>query len=162
VTEAICNTGASLNGEDDRPRIIRYDYVLSYAPNGEVDESNPWGADWQSVSGDAMYCPLNLLEVLSTRWQGYNPYLTEANVRALDLANPVSGQPPTYDMLALRASNDRSPNFRPVSIFEAGRPPMASNINSGEGRGRRGFANPFNDPSPPGGRGLFRIFRGGE
>lgn len=162
VTEVICNTGASLNGEDDKPRIIRYDYVLNYATNGEVDESNPWAADWQSVSGDAMYAPLNLLEVLSTRWQGYNPYVTEANVRALDIANPANGNPPTYDVLAMRTASVRTPTFKNVSVFEAGRAPMASNIDNGNSRGRRGFANPFNDPNPPQGRGLFRIFRGGE
>lgn len=162
VTEAICNTGASLNGEDDKPRIIRYDYVLSYTPSGEVDETNPWAADWQAVSGDAMYCPLNLLEVVNTRWQGYNPYVTEAGVRRLDLANTGNSEPPSFDVLAMRTANVKTPNFRPVSIFEAGRAPMASNI-ANQNQNRRGFANPFNEPNPPGaGRGLFRIFRGGE
>ncbi|MFM7318992.1 MAG: hypothetical protein ACKO5E_18760 [bacterium] len=161
ITEISCNTGASLNGDDDKPRIIRYDYILSYAPTGEVDETNPWAADWQAVSGDAMYCPLNLLEVLNTRWQGYNPYLTEAAVRTLDMANPASGDKPGYDMIAMRASNSRTPNFRPVSVFEAGRAPMASNLNVTPGR--RGFANPFNDPDNTPRRGLFGgLFRARE
>ncbi len=159
VTEVLCNSGSSLNGEDDKPRLIRYDYILNYAPTGEVDETNPWAADWQSVSGDAMFCPLNLLEVLNTRWQGYNPYMTEAQVRALDMANAPSGDRPDYDVITMRASNSRSPNFSPVRVFEAGRAPMPSNVNAGSPR--NGFANPFNDPNPPR-RGLFRMFRGGE
>jgi hypothetical protein len=159
VTEVICNTGASLNGDDDKPRIIRYDYILNYAPTGEVDETNPWAADWLAVSGEAMYCPLNLLELAGTRWAGYNPYLTEANVRALDMANPPSGDRPDYDVIAMRGASARTPSFSPVNVFEAGRPPMPTNVYS-NANGTQ-YANPFNNPSPPR-RGMFRIFRGGD
>lgn len=159
VTEVTCNTGASLNGEDDKPRIIRYDYLLNYAPTGEVDESNPWAADWLAVSGEAMYCPLNLLEVTGTRWAGYNPYMNEATVRSLDMANPPSGDRPDFDVIAMRAASTRTPNFSPVRVFEANRAPMPSNVYMNSNSSQ--YANPFNTPSQPR-RGIFGFFRGGD
>lgn len=131
------NAGASLNGQDEKPRINNYVYTLVYGLNGEVDESQAFNCDWISVGGEAMFAPLNILEVVSTRWQGHNPYISEANVQAVDLANGggsnrFAGNPP---------------QFRPVVSYEAGRTPMFA----------AGNAQPnYEAPSPR--RGLFRIF----
>ena len=76
-----------LNGQDDKDRVINYEYSLVYGLDGKVDETNPAAADWISVGGEALFAPLNILEVVESRWQGHNPYVTEANVRALDMAN---------------------------------------------------------------------------
>jgi hypothetical protein len=81
------NAGSSLNGQDEKPRVCSYSYSLVYGLDGLVDQSNPYACDWISVGGEAMFCPLNLLEVVNTRWAGHNPYITEQNVRQIDAAN---------------------------------------------------------------------------
>jgi hypothetical protein len=111
--ELHANSGSMLNGQDDKDRVINYSYNLVYGLDGKVDESNPTAADWISVSGDALYAPLNVLELVQSRWAGHNSYVTEANVRSLDLANGGSNR------LA------RAPEFVPVEQFEAGRALMA-------------------------------------
>ena len=73
----------------------------------------------------------------ATRWQGHNPHVTEANVRAIDLANGGS-----YGRFA-----SAPPQFRPVVQYEAGRAPMFA--------GRTGNSD---GASPR--RGLFRLFGG--
>jgi hypothetical protein len=138
--ELEANAGASLNGQDSKPRLVRYSYTLVYGLDGKVDESQPQNSDWMSVGGEALFCPLNLLEVTETRWQGHNPYITEANVRALDIANGggfsrFAGAPP---------------QFRPVVAAEAGRAPMFAGRSTGM---------PFDGGSPRRG-GLFRFFGG--
>ena len=62
-------------------------YTLVYGLDGQVDETQPYACrlDLRQRRGDVR--PLNLLEVVETRWQGHNPYVTEANVRSLDMAN---------------------------------------------------------------------------
>jgi hypothetical protein len=101
-----------LNGQDDKDRVIYYEYNLVYGLDGRVDETNPMAADWISVGGDALYAPLNILQLVESRWGGHNSYVTEANVRSIDLANGgndtrrLAGGPPT---------------FRSVRDFEAGR-----------------------------------------
>ena len=137
--ELFANSGSSLNGDDDKPRICKYEYILVYGLDGKVDETNPALADWISVGGEAMFAPLNLLEVVETKWQGHNPYVTEANVRSLDLANGGGGR-----MLAATA-----PAFRPVGAYETGRGPIFAN---------GGPAREGNTPSAPG-RGFFGMFR---
>ncbi len=137
--ELYANSGSSLNGDDDKPRICKYEYILVYGLDGKVDETNPALTDWISVGGEAMFAPLNLLEVVESKWQGHNPYMTEANVRSIDLANGGSGR-----MLASAA-----PAFRPVGSYEAGRGPMFAN---------GGPAREGNTPSGPG-RGFFGMFR---
>jgi hypothetical protein len=118
VLELHGNSGSMLNGQDDKDRVVFYEYSLVYGMDGRVDESNPYAADWISVGGEAMFAPLNVLEVLESRWAGHNPYVTEANVRAMDLANSagassrLSGTPPT---------------FRPVAQYEFGRPQIVAN-----------------------------------
>ena len=83
--------------------------------DGRVDETNPYASNWIRVAGDAMFAPLNVLEVVESRWGGHNPHVTEANVRSLDLANGggylgrLSGAPPA---------------FRTVGQYEAGRAPL--------------------------------------
>jgi hypothetical protein len=81
------NSGSSLDGRDTAPRIIRYEYSLVYGIDGNVDQVNTAACDWISVKGEALFAPLNLMEVTSSTWSGHNPYVTEPNVRALDLAN---------------------------------------------------------------------------
>ncbi|MDR3620683.1 MAG: hypothetical protein P4L85_15130 [Paludisphaera borealis] len=92
--EIEANSGSSLNGQDEHSRLIRYAYTLAYGRDGRIDASRTDACDWISVDGDALFAPLNLMVVESTRWVGHNPYVTEANVRALDLAN--GGDPSRY------------------------------------------------------------------
>jgi hypothetical protein len=101
--ELHANSGSTLNGQDDKDRVIRYEYNLVYGLDGRVDETNPAAADWISVSGDALYAPLNVMELVESRWGGHNRYVTEANVRALDRANGggerggrLAGAPPVF------------------------------------------------------------------
>lgn len=44
-------------------------------------------ADWIDVSQQAKYAPQNLLYVISAKWGGKNPHVTEENVRKLDESN---------------------------------------------------------------------------
>jgi hypothetical protein len=139
------NSGSCLNGQDDKPRVVKYEYTLVYGLDGNVDLYNIAGNDWISVGGEAMFAPLNILQVVQTRWAGHNPYITEDNVRSIDLAN---GGGRTSRFLA-----STPPQFRPVGNYEAGRPAM--------------FANRFGDNVPSGDpnslmprRGLFRGFFG--
>ena len=72
--EIHANSGSTANGQDDKPRIIKYEYTLVYGPDGRVDETNPYAADWIAVGGKAMFAPLNLLQLseprgrATTRW----------------------------------------------------------------------------------------------
>jgi hypothetical protein len=114
--ELTANSGSSLDGRDEEPRVVRFSYILAYGVDGVVDESPAAPCDWMALGGEALFCPLNVMEVLDTRWQGHNPYVTEANVRALDLANGArdgrfSGPPP---------------NFRPASTYEVAAGPRAT------------------------------------
>lgn len=86
------------------------------------------------------YCPLNILEVVSTRWAGHNPYITEANVRSIDLANGGASS---------RLARATPPTWRPVGSYEAGRAPLFA------GNPR----NPDASVASPR-RGLFGLFRG--
>ncbi len=137
------NSGSCLNGQDDKPRIVKYQYSLVYGLDGRVDETNPYTADWISVGGEAMFAPLNLLELAESRWAGHNPMVTEANVRSLDLANGGAG----------RVLTSSPPIFRPVGSYEAGRGPLFANGASGSNNyvaGQPGLSSPR--------RGFFRIF----
>jgi hypothetical protein len=136
------NSGSCLNGDDDKPRVVTYEYTVLYGMDGNIDMNNPWGNDWISVGGEAMFAPLNILQVQQTRWAGHNPYVTEANVRALDLANGGG-----YNRLVMNPPKD----FQPVMTYEAGRAPMFAD------RGGRDISGLM--PR----RGLFRaLFGGGE
>jgi hypothetical protein len=108
--ELIANSGSSLDGQDDKARVIRYAYTLFYGPDGRVDESRAYACDWISIEGEAMFAPLNLIELLDSRWSGHNPAVTEANVRSLDLAN--GGTSARFTGFA--------PQFQPVSDSETG------------------------------------------
>lgn len=141
------NSGSNLNESDPKPRTNTYDYIIQYTPTGEVDESSPGVSDFLAVGGEAMFAPLNIMEVLNSRWQGHNPMINEGNVRAVDMANGggqrFAGAPP---------------QFRPVMNYEAGRAPMMAG-----GGGFGGLFNNGNDGGsggPPGQprRGLFRVF----
>jgi hypothetical protein len=122
--ELVANTGSNLSEQDPKPRINRYEYVLVYGLNGEVDESATGTCDWIAVGGDAVYAPLNVMEVVESRWQGHNPLVTEANVRALDAANGGGSR-----------FAGAAPVFRPVASQEAGRAPLASAPAIGGGSG---------------------------
>jgi hypothetical protein len=114
VVELHANSGSMLNGQDSKDRVVYYEYSLLYGLDGRVDETNPY-ADWIRVAGDAMFAPLNVLELAESRWGGHNTYVTEANVRALDMANGGA-------MTARFRSS--APQFRTVAQYEAGRAPM--------------------------------------
>jgi hypothetical protein len=136
--ELEANSGSCLNGQDDKPRIITYTYILVYSLEGRVDESQAYSCDWIGLRGEALFAPLNILEVTGTRWVGHNPYVTESNVRAIDLNNGG-----TYGRFA-----GAPPEFRPVNVYEAGRRPLfAGRLGLGNGSTRR--------------VGLFRFFGGG-
>jgi hypothetical protein len=111
--ELVANTGSNLNEQDPQPRINRYAYVLLYGPDGEVDEAAAATCDWIAAGGAALYAPLNMMEVAESRWQGHNPMVSEANVRAIDAANGGS----------LRSA-EAAPTFRSVAVHEAGRAPL--------------------------------------
>jgi hypothetical protein len=119
--ELHANSGSMLNGQDDKDRVVHYEYSLVYGMDGRVDESNPYASDWISVGGEAMFAPLNVLELVESRWGGHNPQVTESNVRSIDLANGGS---------ALGRFASKSPSFRPVAQYEAGRSPMIASGSS--------------------------------
>jgi hypothetical protein len=133
--DVYANSGSSLNGQDDKPRLVKYEYSLVYGLDGRVDETNPYACDWISVGGEAMFCPLNILQLTGTTWQGHNPMVTESNVRAIDMANGggfrFAGAPPA---------------FHPVGTYEAGRGPLFAG------------GNPDNPFSPR--RAFMRLFGG--
>jgi hypothetical protein len=85
--ELVANTGANLNEGDNKPRVNLYEYIIVFNQNGEVDQTGAAQNDWISCGGEAVFCPLNVMDVVSSRWQGHNPYITESNVRSIDLAN---------------------------------------------------------------------------
>jgi hypothetical protein len=110
------NSGSMLNGQEDKDRVVNYEYSLVYGLDGRVDETNPYAADWISVGGEAQFAPLNVLELVESQWGGHNPQVTLANVRSIDLANGGGGDRGRFA--------SRTPNFRSVAEFEAGRPRM--------------------------------------
>ncbi len=133
------NSGSSLNGQDEKDRVVHYEYSIVYGLDGRVDESNPAAADWIAVGGEALYAPLNVLQVLNSSWAGHNPYVTLDNVRSLDLANGGGG---------IARFAGKPPEFLPVARYEAGRslPGVGGTMfangadgNSTQGEGRRGF-----------------------
>ena len=105
--ELHANSGSMINGQDDKDRVINYEYSLVYGLDGRVDETNPAAADWISVGGEALFAPLNVLELVESRWGGHNQLVTEANVRSLDLANGGS-QPQRFAMRLLSSGRSRS------------------------------------------------------
>ncbi len=121
VLELHANSGSSLNGQDNKDRVVYYEYSLVYGMDGRVDETNPQLADWISVGGEAQFAPLNVLEVAQSQWAGHNPYVTEANVRSLDMAN---GGNPLGGIRNLARLRSTPPQFRPVAEYEAGRAPL--------------------------------------
>lgn len=153
-TELVANAGSSLNGNDDKPRIVKYEYIIVYGIDGNVDPYSNAMADWISVGGEAMFTPLNLMEVAESRWQGHNPYISEANVRSVDLANGGAG-----GRFALAGT---APQFRPVAQYELGRSPNYSGgaINSGFASfNNNANANPSSLPNATPRRGLMsRMF----
>ena len=142
--ELFANSGSNLNNEDPKPRTVKYEYILVYGLDGRVDVANPYTADWISVGGEAQYCPLNILEVIATRWQGHNPYVTEANVRALDSSNGGGSG---------RFAGGTAPAWKPVNSYEYGRAPLFAAGTPAPGR-----TLDASGASPR--RGLFRIFGG--
>jgi hypothetical protein len=123
------NSGSALNGKDEAPRIVHYDYTLVYGLDGSVDQSNPYASDWISIGGEALYAPLNLLQVAQSRWQGHNPYVNEANVRALDLANGGSR----------RRFADAPATFKSVAQYEGAYSPWGGFAGSGYGLPPNGY-----------------------
>jgi hypothetical protein len=136
-TELTATSGSCLNGNDDKPRVNTYEYRIVYGLDGKVDETNPYMADWISVGGEAIFAPLNVLQVLESQWQGHNPQVTIANVRSVDMANGGGGGGRVAGV---------APSFRPVGTYEAGRAPMFAGRNDGS----------LESPNAPRRGGLFR------
>ena len=111
--ELHANSGSMLNGQDDKDRVVNYEYNLVYGLDGRIDETNPAAADWISVRGDALFAPLNVMELVESRWAGHNRQVTEENVRTLDLANGGSQRGGRFA--------GAHPQFQRVLQYEAGR-----------------------------------------
>jgi hypothetical protein len=116
--EVHANSGSMLNGQEDKDRVVNYEYNLVYGLDGRIDETNPMSADWIAVTGDALYAPLNILQLVESRWGGHNVQVTEANVRSIDMANGGSDS---------RRLAGGPPNFLSVKDYEAGRTQMFAN-----------------------------------
>ncbi len=140
--ETTANTGSNLNNQDPKPRVNKYEYIVVYGLDGNVDQMQSGLCDWISVGGDALFAPLNVMEVVNSRWQGHNPSVSEANIRAIDLANGGNG--------ARFAGG--APAFRPVYQYEAGRAPMFA-----FGNNRRGAEEDGSGSATPRPR-RFRLF----
>ena len=138
--EVHTNSGSSLNGQDDKDRVIQYQYSLVYGLDGKVDETNPAATDWISVGGEALYAPLNVLQVLDSQWAGHNPYVNLENVRSLDLANGGGNT---------RRFAGKRPDFLPVAQFEAGRAPLGGNSPMFAGNQSDGARAPGSGSSGP-------------
>ena len=68
---------------------------------------------------------------MQSQWAGHNPYVTEANVRSIDLANGGGFG---------RFASNTPPQFRSVLQYEGNRALAASNMNmNGNYSPRRGF-----------------------
>ena len=65
------------------------------------------------MGGEALFAPLNVLELVESRWGGHNPQVTEANVRRSTWPTAVRNQ---------RRLATRRPQFRSVAEYEVGRP----------------------------------------
>jgi hypothetical protein len=139
--ELHANSGSCINGQDDKDRVIYYEYSLVYGLDGKIDESNPAAADWISVRGEALFAPLNVLELVESRWAGHNGQVTEANVRSLDLANGGNN----------RQRLAQAPQFRSVLDYEAGRARMIAADTAEQERPRFGGGGFFS-----------RLFGGGR
>ena len=137
--EIHANSGSNLNNEDPKPRVNKYEYIIVYGLDGKVDLTNPTPPTGSRSAARPSTAPLNILEVVSTRWAGHNPYITEANVRSIDLANggarPGSPAPPR----------------RPGGPSTATRPAEPRSSPATPSPGDASGASPR--------RGLFRIFR---
>ena len=126
VVEVEANTGSNLNESDPKPRKAIYEYTLVYGLDGEIDQGKADQSDWIAVRGDGMYAPLNVLELAESRWQGHNPYITESNIRTIDIANGGGG-------FGMNRFAGTPPQFQPVGSYEAGRAPIFANGDGGFG-----------------------------
>ncbi len=86
--ELHANSGSMLNGQDDKDRVVNYEYNLVYGLDGQVDETNPYAADWISVGRRG---PVRALERPGAgrdrAGAATTSHVTEANVRSIDMAN---------------------------------------------------------------------------
>lgn len=140
--ELVGNSGSNLNNSDNKPRVNLYEYVLVYGLNGQVDETQQAASDFISVGGEALYAPLNVMDVVNSRWQGHNSYITLDRVQSMDMANGGGN----------RFANRQPPQFRPVGSYEAGRPTIFANREGGV----FGGGSDLNGNAPPRRGGLFR------
>ena len=81
-----------------------------------------WPRTGSRVGGEALFAPLNVLQLVESRWGGHNQQVTEANVRSIDMANGGT----TRGRLAFSTP----PIFRPVAQYEAGRAQMIADSDS--------------------------------
>ena len=111
--EIFANSGSCLNGDDDKPagRQVRVHPRLRPRRQGRRDQPAACRLDLASA---ARRCSPRSTCWRSPRrrWQGHNPYVTEANVRSIDLANGGGGR------IARRRPRRRSapsPSTRPAA-----------------------------------------------
>ena len=76
-----------LNGQDDKDRVVKYEYTLVYGLDGRVDETQPVRVrlDLGRRRGDVR--PAEHPGGGRVAMGRPQPHVTEANVRSLDLAN---------------------------------------------------------------------------
>ena len=147
--ELVANSGSNLKNSDNKPRINTYEYSLTYGLNGLVDETQTATADWIACGGESMFAPLNMMDVVSSRWSGHNPQITEANVRSLDAANGGAA----FGRLAAAP-----PQFRPVGTYESGRVATNASRSGLFNRGRTEDESASLDPAAARRPGRFRLF----
>ena len=115
--ELHANSGSMLNGQDDKDRVVNYEYSLVYGLDGRVDETNPYAADWISVGGEALFAPLNVLEVVGIALgrpqpagdRGERPVARPGQRRRTPagFARPAAGLPPGRAVRGRPPGDDR-------------------------------------------------------
>ena len=131
TVELHANSGSMLNGQDDKDRVINYEYNLVYGLDGRVDETNPWRGRLD-LGGRAKHSvrPLNVLELVESRWGGHNQTgdrgeravdrpgqwrrraaAFRAKVPDLPAGGGVRGRPPADVRCRFRRYDVRSPRF---------------------------------------------------
>ncbi len=103
-----------LNGQDDKDRVVYYEYSLVYGLDGRVDETNPYAADWIAVGGDAQFAPLNVLELVESRWGGHNPQRHRGE-RPVAWTWPMAAAAAWPASARRRPASGRSPSTRPAA-----------------------------------------------
>ncbi len=116
--ELHANSGSMLNGQEDKDRVINYEYNLVYGLDGGSTRPTPprlTGSRWGVMRSSRRS---NVLELVESRWGGHNRHVTEA-----ECPHPRPRQRWRQSRPASRAA---PPSFQPVNQYEAGRQRMVA------------------------------------